>query len=482
MRLKYALQKTSDFICAAQMYRGLRTHDQWSATRLKGFQQERLAALVRYSVAHSPFHRRRCGTLAASGAIELEQLPIMDKETMMEQFDEVVTDPRLKLRELREHLRNLMQDEYYLGEYRVLSTSGSTGVPAVFVYDRRAWSTVIACLLRWSNFSGFKSRFGRRIRISSILAGSPIHATRRLIESADFELTRTQRLSASEPVNRLVSALNEFQPDVLSAYPSIASLLAIEQLDGHLRISPKLVSTGSEMRTEEMERNIRQAWGQIPFNGYGLTEAVFVACGDVFHQGMHIFDDLVIVEVVDQNNRPVPNGTCGDKVLVTNLYNYAQPIIRYAVSDRITIATQPCPCGRPYQTISSIEGRSDDIIYLPGVDEREVAVHAIQFEEAIGACADVKEFQIVHEPVGIDLKVVIRGTRPREETADDLKQRLAATLATLGVVSPEVHVEFLERIERKGERMGKFKAIKSNVPRTASRRDQPVPVEGDANE
>src|SRR5215510_4283938 len=125
MRLRYTIQRTGDFIRATQMYRRLRTHDQWSSVRLREFQQERLAALIEYSVAHSPFHRKRLGALAANATIELERIPIMDKETLMEHFDEVVTDPRLKVKELQVHLQNLTQDEYYLGEYRVLSTSGS---------------------------------------------------------------------------------------------------------------------------------------------------------------------------------------------------------------------------------------------------------------------------------------------------------------------------------------------------------------------
>lgn len=428
-------------------------------------QQERLSALLRYAVAGSPFHRKRCGAIAGSNAIKLEDLPIMDKETMMEQFDEVVTDPRLKLKDLQKHLQELTQDDYYLGEYRVLSTSGSSGVPAVVVYDRRAWSTVMACMLRWSNFVGLKPNLRRRLRISAILAGSPIHATRRVMDSADFGFTRTQRLSAADRLDTLITSLNQFQPDVLSAYPSIASLLAIEQLEGRLHIRPRIVSTSSEMRTQEMERNIQQAWGIQPFNGYGLTEAIFDASDDTFHKGMHVFEDLVILEVVDQNNQPVTDGMRGEKVLLTNLYNYAQPVIRYEVSDMVTIATEPCSCGRSYRTIARIEGRNDDIIYLPGAHGGQVPVHAIHFEEAMSACHAVKEFQVIQEPTEICVRVVVRGRATSEETSRNLRRRLSAMFAALGVTPPELHVECVQRIERCPERMGKFKVIKSSVKR-----------------
>src|ERR1044071_6243521 len=92
MGLRYTIQRTSDLVRAAQIYWSLRVHDAWTREELTKLQQERLSALVRHAVARSPFHRKRCGALVASDAITLEDLPIMDKETMMEHFDEIVTD------------------------------------------------------------------------------------------------------------------------------------------------------------------------------------------------------------------------------------------------------------------------------------------------------------------------------------------------------------------------------------------------------
>jgi phenylacetate-coenzyme A ligase PaaK-like adenylate-forming protein len=143
----------------------------------------------------------------------------------------------------------------------------------------------------------------------------------------------------------MVDELNLFQPESLFTYPSIASLLAIEQLEGRLHIHPQVVETGAEVRTEQMEQNIRRAWSVAPFNVYGTTEGGPCNVDCSYHRGIHVFEDLVLMEVVDERNQAVPDGLPGSKVLITNLFNFTQPLIRYEVTDMLTISPEPCPCG-----------------------------------------------------------------------------------------------------------------------------------------
>ncbi|HMJ15983.1 MAG TPA: hypothetical protein VK524_31420, partial [Polyangiaceae bacterium] len=123
-----------------QALRRRRHHDariRWSRDRLEAYQRQRLDELVRWAAERSPFYRRLYGGLP--GAIELERLPIVTKSAMMENFDDFVTDPRVTLAALRHHLQEVVGDERFLGELRVMSSSGSSGQKAVFVYDRPAW-------------------------------------------------------------------------------------------------------------------------------------------------------------------------------------------------------------------------------------------------------------------------------------------------------------------------------------------------------
>ncbi len=208
---------------------------------------------------------------------------------MMGNFDQFVTDPRLKLKELQAHISQLTRDEYYLGEYRVLTTSGSSGMKGVFIFNRKEWSTVLASTLRCSQIMGASVRFPNRWRATSIVPDSPMHMTYRAVVTYDNPVIKGQRLNVTSSLEYLIDALNTFQPETLYTYPSIASLLAIEQLEERLNIHPQIVATGAEVRTDEMELKIREAWSVTPFNVYGITEGGNLGCDCSFHRGMPYF-------------------------------------------------------------------------------------------------------------------------------------------------------------------------------------------------
>lgn len=133
------------------------------------------------------------------------------------------------------------------------------------------------------------------------------------------------------------------------------------------------------MLTDETRRRIAAAWGHEPFNQYAATETGGLAAECEEHEGMHLFEDLVIFEVVDAQNRPVPPGTYGDKLLLTVLFNRTQPLIRYELSDSIRLAVGPCSCGRSFVLVDGIQGRREDILRLPRANGNEVLVHPLVF-------------------------------------------------------------------------------------------------------
>ena len=101
-----------------------------------------------------------------------------------------------------------------------------------------------------------------------------------------------------------------------------------------------------------------------PFNIYGTTEGLWgVDCEH--HEGIHFFEDMTLLENVDADNRSVPPGEPGARLLLTGLHNLVQPIIRLEVSDVVTLDPDPCPCGRTLVRTRAIEGRGDDVLRLP---------------------------------------------------------------------------------------------------------------------
>ena len=100
-------------------------------------------------------------------------------------------------------------------------------------------------------------------------------------------------------------------------------------------------------------------------NAYGSTEANLIGVECPWATGLHVFEDLLALEVVDEHNRPVPPGVAGHKLLVTTLFNRTLPFIRYELSDLVTVADGPCPCGRPHLRLASVQGRREDVLSLP---------------------------------------------------------------------------------------------------------------------
>jgi putative adenylate-forming enzyme len=469
-KLGYELKRLGDFARTLVLDRGMRARERWTRHELERYQRQQLAKLVRHARTHSPFYAERYRHVPLDAEATLDALPPIDKATVMENFDRIVTDPRLKLADLEQHVVQLSRDELYLGEYRALTTGGTTGLRGLFVYDRQAWSQVQATLLRWTRFMDVSPRLPRRIKIASIGSDSVAHASCRAAMSTDVGLYRILRLNATDSIASLVRALNEFQPELLSAYPSIAALLAAEQAAGRLCIRPRIVSTGSELCTAGMRREIVAAWRSVPFNNYALVEAMLASAECAAHGGIHVFEDLFIVEVVDQHYRPVADGVAGDKVLLTNLFNPTQPLIRYEVSDMLTMATTPCRCGRPFRSIARVDGRTDDIVFLPGIGGGEVPVHPDLFHTCVELIAQVKEYQVIHDAAGIHLRLVARDGSVVDGVGRRLREKLVAAFQRLDAQLPLIDIEFVSHIARDPKRMGKLKLVQSTVPRATPRR------------
>jgi phenylacetate-coenzyme A ligase PaaK-like adenylate-forming protein len=180
------------------------------------------------------------------------------------------------------------------------------------------------------------------------------------------------------------------------------------------------------------------AWGDEPFNQYGATETADIAAEYKTCRHMHLFEDLVIVEVVDEHHRPVPLGAYGAKLLVTTLFSRTQPLIRYELNDSVRLSQERCASGLPFAMLESIQGRVEDTLLLPAKSGGRVAIEPLVFS-LIMDILPVSGWQIVQ---GADdgLTVLLSGVREGlVDTAlvDSLKQALNAQ----GVLAPSIQVQ-----------------------------------------
>jgi phenylacetate-CoA ligase len=427
MQPAYEAKRLIDIARALRLAKRLASQDHRPREETERVQRQRFDALLRHARANAPYY--------AAGPP-----PVLTKRILMDRFDDIVTDRRLRRDDLLAHLEGLEHDELYLGRFRVMTTSGSSGSKALFVYDRAGWVAVLAQYLRFAELAGARPRIPRA-RLAGISGASPTHMSRRCAASLDVGLHKLLSLPVTMPVAQIVERLNAFQPDYLHAYPTIATLLADEQESGRLRIAPEVVITASELCTAEMAVRIETAFGSRPHDLYACTEGAWAAACE--HGSRHLYEDLALVENVDDDGRPVPDGERGAKLLVTNLHNFVQPLVRFEVSDLVTIDPDPCPCGRTSRCIKEVDGRADSVLHLGGV-----TIHPMQFE-VVTADRRVREFQVVQHGERVRLRVALRdGGEPVEETAARLRERISDRLAALGVRDPQVDVETCEALER----------------------------------
>jgi phenylacetate-CoA ligase len=433
--------------------------DRASREELLALQNARLKDLLRHAVQHSAYYREAFGSDASEAA--LSDLPTLPKPLLMDQFDRIVTDPSIRSADVRRFLAGAGPGDSYRGGYRVFATSGSSGTPGLFLYSHGEfadWIAVgVARLLRVG--------VGPDTRLIAIGAPGDVHITRQLFAAFQRGRPGVPRLSVETPLPELVAALNGYQPEAVIAYASMLGLLAEEQLEGRLAIQPRVTITTSEVLTEETSRRAESAWGSEPLNTYAATEAPGIAFTSLARVGMHVAEESVVVEVVDGNGHRVDPGCPGSKVLLTNLVNRAQPLIRYELADAVTLAEPPDPAGLPFLRIARVDGRSDDILLLPAADGGTVSVHPRRLCAPFTALVEVRQYQIVHGRDGrLRVRIVPRPTAPT-----DLPERVRAAvvleLEEAGVLEPAVGVEVVDEIEREPGQAAKVKLVVSEALR-----------------
>jgi len=427
----------------------LMERDRWTRDDLLAHQAERVRALLTHAVSRSPYYREVLGADAAERP--LAELPTLSKATLMAEFDRIVTDPQLRLADLRAHLASADPSQSFLGAYRVATTSGTTGRRSIvaFTHDEAAaWRAASARPMMRTGI-GFGPRF------AALGSPSPVHVTRQVLVPPGVP---APPISAATPVPALVAALNAQQPEVLVGAAGIWRVLAEEQIAGRLRIAPRAAFFSSEPLTADVRRRVREAWGIEPTSGYAATEAPTIAASSPEHPEFEIAEDVVVIEIVDEDGQLVPPGRPGAKVLLTNLINYAQPLIRYELTDSVVESPHPNPVGRPWRCLLSIDGRTADILYLRGRDGATVAVHPSVLGSAVAPIAEVGEYSFVYDAQGLHAQVVLAPEAAADVT-ERLRQSLIAAVASTGAVAPAVDVQPVPALQR--EPGGKLRVVRS---------------------
>ncbi|MGH9009087.1 MAG: phenylacetate--CoA ligase family protein [Acidimicrobiia bacterium] len=415
----------------------------WSATQIGLHRKAALRRLVRSAIEQSSWHRHRLGGIDVDRVDEssLGDLPVMTKDDLMANFDEIVTDRRLGLDVCNAHLETLTDDAYLFGRYHVIASGGSTGRRGVFVYDWDEWTTMYLGIQRYElrrQAEEERSRPGP-ITMATVAAGRASHASKALLQTFATQDRVVGGVPITLPIDVIVAGLNKRNPDILFAYPSALLPLADRARAGELRIRPRRILVGAEPLLPEIRAAAEDTWNVPVINVYGSSEggAMGIACGD--GPGLHLAEDLCIIEAVDADGRPVAPGERSAKIYLTNLYNHTLPLIRYEVTDEVTPLSGSCPCGSAHRLIADPQGRLDDVFHYG-----PLVVHPLVFRSPLGLCRDIIEYQVRQTTRGADITVRCLGPTELEALAGEIRGKLM----TAGLDDPEVTIRVLDQLPR----------------------------------
>ena len=417
------------------------------------YQKSNFHELLQHVWKRSSFYRDYYGSCGIREEdlphLSVSDLPFLSKKTLMENFDRAVTDPRLKKKELEQWIQEVPDPgQLYRDHFIVLHTSGSSGDIAIFVYDLNAWrlmnGTVTKNLPPPENLLGGKTRVACYLAVHGHFAGVTTAAQ---LPRSVYDVLVASLLDATE---RVVKQLNEFQPHRISGYPSSVAMLADLALRGKLRIHPQTLLVGGEVLTESMKQKIQSAWGAAIYEMYSASESIYIAIRTSGEENMMVVNDLNILEVLGQDHRAVSPGQSG-RVVLTNLYNYVLPILRYELGD-YAIRGQ----GRidaPITTIRSIQGRVNDALPVLLDNGKRDTIHPIILAEFYAPGLENVQF-ISRRPDHVEIHYVAP-----QNISDSARREFQRILKLKGAVRTTFDVRRVEQIDL-DPRTGKLPLVK----------------------
>lgn len=439
----------------------------WPQEKLKQERERLLRELVRTAKEKSAWHRKRLQAVDPDTLREEDlprTIPVMTKADLMENWDELVTDERLSLdlaeRHLEEHGKEL---SYLLDQFIVTSSGGSSGQRGVFVWDLKSWveGTLRShprFMLRYASI--FKMKPPEVQNVAFVGGGGAGHATVAGYETFSNPKVRVFVIDIRRPLQEVVEELNRIQPRRLEGYPSALRVLTDEARAGRLKISPAVIVTTAEPLYREIREAIESTWGDAPiFNYYASSESghMAVSCGVKPGGTLHIIEDGVVVEPVDSDGQSVRPGVMASKIYVTNLVNTLLPLIRYEMTDRITVlggqdgGASSCPCGCTFRRITDVQGRLEDVFVYDAGDGRELSVDVDVFETPLNEYRNIVQYEVKQRSNGAEILIVSKGDVAVDKVESDVRKGLEG----IGLKNAVVSVKIVNRLER--TLMGKAK-------------------------
>ena len=427
----------------------------YSESQIRQYQTREVLGLLSYARAHAPFYRERYDGMDVRSLEDFRTLPTIDKRTMMDHFDTLNTCG-LQLADVMAHAVEKERNRDFLGYYRdafvVGLSSGTSGNRGIYVTPK--------ALTRRLPFV-FLARSGIPLGLLPFRILFLLRVFSQGFADINAPFVHLKYQSTMTPVPEILEAIETGRINILMAPPSLIRLLLPHK--DRIAKQVRLIVTYAEVLEVEEKQRFEQAFGARVIEIYQASEGQI---GSACHCGrLHLNEDLVYVELLDADGNPVATpGTVANRMLVTNLVNRAQPLIRYEMNDLVVLGG-PCPCGSRFRTIDRVLGRNDDVLWLRTAEGAWQHVFPdLVSRWIITSDENIREFQVLqerHDTLILRVALLADGPVARETTRRILVERFREEMARFGL-APALDIRF-EDIGQPADK-GKYKRFVRTMP------------------
>ncbi len=427
------------YVRLAKYIHVLRRNTWLKRSELERIQQKKLRAIIKHAYNNVPFYHKLFDSVGVKpndimSIDDLSKIPITTKSQIQHAGDEMIAKGT--------NINKCVE----------LKTSGSTGVPLKIIRCGRELSVKGGTYIRTYKENGQRNRdIIFCLTSPSLIPQNANKSWYYNLAARSLGIPKTICISVFEDIAYQVSILKETKPDVISGYPSSIKLLAMAVEDNGIKINPRLIFTASELLDTESRKVINSVFGVDPIDFYATVETDVSAWECNEHAGYHMNIDTNVIEFIKDNER-VGAGERGE-IILTNLYAYAMPIIRYQIGDIGILSDEQCPCGRGLPLMDMIEGRTDDFLVLPSgriISPRNINL----LEYAKG----IKSFKMIQEKKNLIRVQLVKAKDFSQNTVTEIKE-----LIKRGLLGEKINIdiEIVDKIPR--DPTGKIRTVISKV-------------------
>lgn len=422
-------------------YLSLSHHIHKSPQKIRTEQQKKLHDILHYAYDHSAYYRK---TFEAKGitketidTADITSFPILNKKTLMENFDEIVT-VNIRQEDLRKFDETHdTKTRSYLDQYHLVHSSGSTGTSRYFLYDEDAWNMMLAGIMRgafWKmSFSEIIKLLRAKPRVLYLAATDGRYGGAMAVGDGIEDLGGKQyQLDINTPLKEWKQIIEDLDPNVLIGYPSAVKILTKLFQEKKIAICPERIITCGEPLARQLRTFIEEVFSCPLINFYGASESLAMGVESSSEEGMILFDDLNYIEIID------------GRMYITCLYNKAQPLIRYQILDSLRLKEEPLPdCG--FTHCDTVEGRDEDIIWLLDTFGRLDFLHPLSVE---GICADgLRDYQFIQLSLSsFEVKAEINEGADKEYIRKEMNDIISSILHEKQLKGIQFSIHFVEQL------------------------------------